>query len=842
MSSQETTPHLCFDGFELQPAERRLLVAGTPASLGPRAFDLLLALAESAGRLVSKDALLERVWPNVVVVENNLHVQVSTLRNLLGSDAIATVGGKGYRLTCQPVVRAPVATPLSSDAASTCKHLPHNLGPLFGREQELSQLQVLLTAGRLVTVTGPGGVGKTRLMNECALNVADRFADGVWWVELATLSESDMVAAAVASTLRIEVKDAPSASDALARHLRDKHILLLLDNCEHLVEPVATLVNSLLAFAPRLQVMTSSQEILGVSGEQVFRVRSLPVPSDESPTAQAAIKFGAIEMFTARARLGEQDFRCDDENAPVITAICRRLDGIPLAIEMAAARIAAFGLASVARLLDERFLALTAGQRGAVPRHRTLQATLDWSFNLLAERERIVFRRLAAFVGGFSLDAGTAAAADDCIDPIEVVDAIRILVTKSLLVVDRSQGQWRYRLLEAARAYALDRLAQADEIDLVSRKAAAHYVAVFQTCFDDWTRLSDDLFDARYAPDLGNLRVALDWSFGPQGDRGLGLLLTGLSGPLWIERLMISESERRLATAFASVEPQTPPTAVASLYLVAGTFYYTRLNEQSISALRSAAAMMRSLGENVGAGYSLLLLGNTLAALGYSGAEEALAEAQALLAGSDRPRLLALLPKTLAMFFYMRGMQAQTDRENLRALALARAGGYEILALTVEENLADSWWLAGDLPRALAAARSVIEQCKRVKAAHKVNWGWVYANYCGMLIEADELAEAAEVVRMTMPYLCETKSMRSTMDHFALRLAKSGCTEEAARIHGWANNQFAGKHITRQPNELRAMTSTAALLRQQLPTELMAQLCTEGAELSEQEVCRLALL
>lgn len=841
MNPRASTPALCFDGFELQPAERRLLVNGVPAPVGPRAFDLLLALAERAGQLVTKDELLERVWPQVVVVENNLQVQVSTLRRLLGSEAIVTVVGQGYRLCSDPLPGPSPAPQPAPAALAAPSNVPHCLGTLFGREQELSLLRAALTAGRLVTITGSGGVGKTRLMNEIALSEGRRFADGVRWVELSTLSDADMVAAAVAATLSIEVKDASSAAEALGRHLVDKHLLLLLDNCEHLVDPVAALVHALLAFAPRLQVMTTSQDILGLDGEQVFRVRSLQVPADESPDAASALQFSAVRLFVERARLGDLDFNCDDRAAPLISAICRRLDGIPLAIEMAAARVAAFGLAGVARLLDERFLALAAGRRSAVPRHRTLQATLDWSFKLLAERERIVFRRLATFVGGFSLEVGTAVASGDDLDRLEVMDAIGMLVTKSLLSVENSEGPRRYRLLEVARAYAQERLAEADEIDAVARRAATHYIEVFRTCFDDWTRLSDEAFDHRYAPDLGNLRLSLDWAFGPRGDSRLGVELAGLSGLLWIDRLMISESEQRLATAFAKVDAQTPAAWVAALQLAAGTFYYARLNEQSTTALRRAADLMLSEGQPIAAGYALLLLGNSLAALGHAAAEATLAQAEALLAGCDRPRLQALLPKTRAMFFYMRDMRDETVCENLRALALARAGGYEVLALTVEENLADSWWLAEDLPRALAAARHVIEQCKRIKAARKVNWGWVYGNYCGILIECGELDEAAQVARLTMSHLVESNSARIAMDHFALRLAKTGHVVEAARVLGWIDHQFAQHRIVRQPNELRANRSTARLLRAHLSEERIAALCEEGSQLSEAAVCALAL-
>ncbi len=830
-----------FDGFELQPDERRLLVRGAPAALGPRALDLLLTLVEHAGQLVTKDQLLERVWPDVVVVENNLQVQISALRKLLGPDAISTVVGQGYRFTREPLSRSHGAAPAKRRSAIAQTNLPHNLGALFGREQDLAQLQGLLGASRLVTVTGPGGVGKTRLMNECALALANRFADGVWLVELASLNDADMVAAAVAATMRIEVKDAASGRDALALHIREKQLLLLLDNCEHLVDSVAALVDALLAVAPKLQVMTSSQDILGIHGEQVFRVRSLSVPADDAPLAEAALRFGAIELFTERARSGDLSFSCNDQNAPLITAICRRLDGIPLAIEIAAARVPALGLSSVARLLDERFLALTAGRRGAVPRHRTLQATLDWSHHLLSDRERKVFRRVAGFVGGFSLAAGAAVASDGLLDRHEVIDAIGVLVTKSLLCVDSKEGQWRYRLLEVARAYALERLAEADEVDAVARRAATHWLSVFGNCFDDWTRLSDAAFDTRYGSDLGNLRVALDWAFGPGGDVHVGVQLTGLSAPLWVERLMMRESEERLAVASAAVQADMPAAWVASLHMAAGNFYYTRLNEQSTAALRSAATMLRALGDTPLAGYALLLLGNTLAALGKEEAEQTLAEARKLLAQGDHPRLMALLPKTLAMFYYMRGMPAETQRENLRALELARAGGYDILALTVEENLADSLWLAGDLPGALTAARNVIERSKCVRAGYRINWGWMYGNYFGILVECDELAEAAAIARFTMAHLRESNGIRLVLDHFALHLAKSGFVESAANMLGWINHQYSSKGITRQPNELRAMRSTDALLRVHLTPQALAQLCEEGTHLDEAAVCQLAL-
>lgn len=831
-----------FGDFELEPDEHRLLVGGAPTALGARAFNLLLVLVEHAGQLVTKDALLERVWPGVVVEENNLQVQISTLRKLLGGDAIATVVGKGYRFTPEIIIKTAAVAHNQQFSLHTQSNLPHHLGTLIGRERELAQLELLLSDARLITVTGPGGVGKTRLMLACAHDIEARFSAGAWLVELANQTDPHMVAATVAAAFRLEVNDASSATTTVMHYLRDKETLLLLDNCEHLVDAVASLVESLLAVSPQLQVITTSQDVLGLSGEQIFRVPSLLLPADDQVTAETASRYGAITLFNERAKLGDPNFQCDDTNAALITSICRRLDGIPLAIEMAAARVGTLGLASVARLLDERFLALTAGRRSAVPRQQTLQATLDWSFGLLTKREGIVFRRVSNFVGGFSLAAAIAVAADDEIDQSEVINAISTLVTKSLLTVDTSQGQWRYRLLEVARAYALERLAESGETNVIARLTAEHFVSIFAPCFDDWTQLSDAAFDARYVPDLDNLRVVMDWAFGSNGDKQIGLSLTCASGPLWVGPLMISECERRFATAFAEVDSQTSPKIAAYLHLAAGSFYYWRFNDQSLTALRAAATSLRDLGERIGAGYALLLLGNTLAAIGGEGAEDALAEARELLANCNRPRLLALMPKAFAMFYYMRGMRAETVRENMSALALARAGGYEILALTVEENLADSLWLAGDLPQALAAARNVVEQCKRVKFAHKITWGWIYGNLFGILTESGELDEAVVIGRLVIPYLREANSVRILMDHFALRLAKSGFLREAALVHGWTNFQFSSAHFARQPNELRAMNSAAKILSENFSPDQVRELCAEGATLSENEICALAVL
>lgn len=841
MPHSESPDRYCFDRFELQPGERRLLVDGAPIAVGPRAFDLLLTLIERAGQLVTKDALLERVWPKLVVEENNLQVQISTLRKLLGQDAIATVVGKGYRFTRQPVSGPTSESTLPRAPRPDNNNLPCNLGTLIGRERELGQLHGLLADNRLVTVTGSGGVGKTRLMIACALGMAERFAAGVWLVELAAQTDPSRVPATLASALGIEIKDTASATETLIRQLRDKQMLLLLDNCEHLIDAVTSMLNALLSVAPQIRVLTSSQEVLGVAGEQVFRLPSLTLPEDAVPSAAVAQASGAVSLFVERARAADLGFRCDDRNAPTITSICRRLDGIPLAIEMAAARVATLGLDDLAKLLDERLRVLTGGRRGAIPRQRTLQATLDWSYGLLAPRERIVFRRLAGFVGGFSLAAALAVAADAELDQFEVIDSIAILVAKSLLAVDSRDGHARYRLLETTRAYALEKLAEAQETARVARRAAEHYRLVFKSCFDDWTRLSESAFDARYAPELDNLRLALDWSFGPDGDPQTGLALMGLSGQLWAGLSMLAEAQQRLDLALANLQPDTPPELEADLQLVAGTILYWRRSERAISAMRRAVSLYRTLGNSIRLGYAQMMLGSGMALGGVDGAEEMLRQAQSSLASCGRPRLLALLPKSFGVLYHMRGMAVEAAREFGSALELSRAAGYDVQALTLLENLADMLWMVGDLDQALAAARDIVERCKQVSIAQCVNWDWVYGNLFGILTERGELAEAAAVGRQAMPHLLESGTAWSLMDHYALHLAKSGQIEVAARVLGWIDSVIAPKGVKRQPNEARAMQSTLALLRDQLPADELARLCAEGAQIGEEEACRLAL-
>ena len=330
----------------------------------------------------------------------------------------------------------------------------------------MTDVRRILADDRLVTLTGAGGVGKTRLAVQVAAQMAAEFGDGVWYVDLAPITDPDLVPVAVARALGLPDQPGRSTMDTLLRFIGDRRMLVVLDNCEHLLDACAALVVALLGGCPRLTLLATSREPIGVPGEVTWRVPSLSL-ADE-----------AIELFTDRARRARPDFRLTDDNAATVTEICRRLDGMPLAIELAAARVRALSLTEIVDSLHDRFRLLTGGARTAVRRQQTLRASVDWSHALLTEPERILFRRLAVFMGGFDLDAAQAVAGGGEVERYQVLDLLTLLVDKSLVVAENASGRTRYRLLETVRQYALEKLGESGEADAVRARHRDHYTAM----------------------------------------------------------------------------------------------------------------------------------------------------------------------------------------------------------------------------------------------------------------------------------------------------------------------------------------------------------------------------
>jgi non-specific serine/threonine protein kinase len=532
-----------FGRFELKPATRQLLIDDQPALLGARALDVLLALIERRDRLVTKAELLDLVWPGVVVEENNLQVQISTLRKLLGQDAIATVAGRGYRFVLEST---DAAGPQAPPQPQVPKHnLPEQVASFIGREREITELRQLLACSRLVTLVGVGGVGKTQLGLRAAANLMDAFPDGVWFVELAPISDAALLPNAVNHALGVSAGARRSHEDALQEFLRTKQLLLLIDNCEHLIEACARLTHQLLVQCPQLKVLATSREALSVPGEVTFAVQPLAVPDPSSfridPTAlQTASENESVRLFIDRARAVRPDFTITMSNATAVAEICLRLDGIPLAIELAAARAKALGPQEILSRLDDRFRLLTGGGRAVLPRQQTLRATIDWSYDLLTEPERALFRRLSVFAGGCTLAAAEVVGNARGSAAASVLDLLSHLVDKSLVIAREGGVESRYNLLETVRQYGDTRLREADESGL-ARDAHLGYFLQFAKAAEPHLRdTGQGEWLQRLQAETDNLRAALEWACSA-GRTQSGLALARVLGSFWHIRSDYSE-------------------------------------------------------------------------------------------------------------------------------------------------------------------------------------------------------------------------------------------------------------------------------------------------------------
>src|SRR5579883_1461663 len=555
-----------FGRFRLLTRQRELRLGDMAVPLGSRAFDVLLILVEAQGELVTKEELLARVWPGAVVEESNIQVQVSVLRKALGDDRnlILTVPLRGYRFTgevraldahgraLQPTGPPPRATP------QVATNLPAPVSDFIGRETELRELRELLRGKRLITLVGTGGIGKTRLGLEAARGTLEEFPDGVWLAELAPLTDPDLVASAVNTALGLQSGAGRWTLERLAAALRGRRLLLVLDNCEHLIGAAAREAEALLRAVPEARILATSQEPLGLDGECTYRLSPLEFPAEETWELAAALRHDAVRLFVARARAADPHFDLSERNAGTVATICRRLDGIPLAIELAAARAAALGIEGLARRLDLRFHVLTGGRRTALPRHQTLRATLDWSHRLLAEPDRIVLRRLAVFAGSFTLESAASVVADPALAEWEVIGRIAELVDKSLVVADAAGPVRRYRLLETTHAYAMEKLADSGEFGSLARLHASHFRDHARSALAVWEETPSVQWLETQSPEIDNVRVALDWAFGADGDCALGVELAAESYVLWYLLSLMQEGRARLQRATAAVDPATP--------------------------------------------------------------------------------------------------------------------------------------------------------------------------------------------------------------------------------------------------------------------------------------------
>jgi predicted ATPase/DNA-binding winged helix-turn-helix (wHTH) protein len=530
------------------PRKREVLHKGVKVDIGDRAFDLLLFLVESRGSVLSKDSIIAEVWRNRVVEDNTVEGQISALRRALGEDRsnIRTVTGRGYQFTGE-LLGATRYDELP--VAQTEKHafsgaisgvsLPAEISPIIGRENAVQDIGAALQKHRLVTLVGSGGVGKTRLAIEAARQAMPHFHGGVCLAELAANTSGEHLATTIAVALGYPPGDGTPSLERLAPTLLSRDLLLVLDNCEHLIDEAARMAERLLQIAPQATVLATSREPLRIPGECVYRVPSLEVPpEDECETAR---EYGAVQLFEERAGLSIQHDRDAAAMLRLESRICRQLDGIPLALELAAACVPMLGLQGTAERLADRFQILTRGARTALPRQQTLRATLDWSYSLLSETQQTVFKRLSLFAGSFTLESAQGMVGCSSLSPDALVSTVIELVDKSLVSVISDASGMRYRLLESTREYGREMLREEGRLGEWSRRHASYYLDIFSIAEQRASAREDVDWERDYVPHLNDLRAAMQWSFGAEGDMKLAVELTVAGIPFLMHLALLQE-------------------------------------------------------------------------------------------------------------------------------------------------------------------------------------------------------------------------------------------------------------------------------------------------------------
>ena len=728
-------------------------------------------------------------------------------------------------------------------------NLPLQVTSFIGRESEVEEVKDLIKRTRLLTLSGPGGVGKTRLALQAGADLLDHYPDGVWLVELATLTDPDLVPSELALVLNVRVAADRSLTDSIILVLNRKRMLLILDNCEHLVSAVARLARTIIQSCPTINLIATSREGLGIAGEQIVRVTSLAVPAkSEVITAKTAAHFGAIALFADRAALANKSFRLTDENVAVVADICRRLDGIPFAIELAAARVKALSLADLSRALHERFRVLTGGDRTALPRQKTMRALIDWSYDLLSEKEQTMLRRLAVFAGGCSSDAATAVCQGADIDALDVLDLVSLLVDKSLIVAETSGETARYRLLDSTREYALEKLSESGEREAIERRHAEFFRKLAQEAGELYFVEAPANWLADVQLELDNFRAAMDWGLSEGRDAILAGSIAGALGDFWLEAGLLGVGRRSVDKALQAMdkdmrerpEDRRVQAVAASLYLASANL---TTGEPSYEAGQRALELFTKLGARRGAAWARYVLGFGLYEAGRGNDAQcnvALARSEFQALGLDR-----WAGRCLNIEAILRWINADLDGARAiydEALETCKRIADERGIALVLGNVAELEFGIGKVERAIQLVDEHIELNRRLGRLVGVANG--ICNLAAYQIRLGDRERARESAREALRTAREVQLphiLAYSIQHLALIEVERGDKLRAARLLGYVDEFIRKAGHSRQTTEAWGYQELMTTLRAKLSDGEITSLIAEGALWPEDKAIEEAL-
>jgi predicted ATPase/DNA-binding winged helix-turn-helix (wHTH) protein len=826
--------HFRFSNYRLFPEFNYLCRENKVIHLSPTTLRVLVVLVEGYSSVVAKETFMTKVWFGSAIEENNLAIHIGILRKLFGGDAIKTIHGKGYQfnLAVEQVnsnAETLIALSAQREAASSQNNLPRPLAPMIGRAADLAAVMNRLDHYRLVTLAGPGGVGKTRLAVELGWEMAGRFSNRVRLIDLAPLTDPDLVATATATVLGVGADGTAASVETIAAAIGRSKMLLIFDNCEHLVGVAAALIAGLLEQAPGLSVLVTTQETLGIAAEQTYKLDPLALPP---PASDHLDGFGAVDLFVARAVSADRRFRLDSTNKVSVLEICRGLDGIPLALEMAAARVPLLGIDGLHAGLHERLQMLKSRAPTGETRWRSLRAMLEWSHGLLDKVEKRILRRLAIFPGSFTMDAARAVAGEET-DHWDFVEGFGRLVDRSLVTVMDSEPR-RYRLLETLRFYAAEQLGESGESAATEERQARYFTGLFDQAGESWESMPDDKWLQLYGPEIDNVRAALNWALAAPERASLGIALAGNAASLWLDLGFVVEGRHFVDRFLDLLDQDTPLPGAARLFLCAGYMWRTD-SGRAIALIEQSVAFLRHLGDRLNLGSVLALAGNHYFFLGRTtDAELALDEARAILAGSKRWKSQLLVMRFFSKIARIKNDPADAVRHLTCARVLAwqmKDGKQESLCMM---SLGEVEFLRGAIDSAIEYVKAAIDgiRAARLSGLHLAN---ALNNLASYLMVRNDHRDARLSAREALPLIIEEGGivLRNCLQLWALFGAGEGRHREAARLIGWVDCECDKTGEIRDYTERMIRDRLSAVLESQLAAGEIASLAAEGAHWSE---------